>query len=371
MDVHSRIKGAVCFSSKGRLPSLDGLRAISAALVVIGHAEQMLKVGRHLPFGAGVIDAWGPVGVTVFFVISGFLITRLLLEERRESGTISLRAFYLRRTFRILPAYWTYMAVVAVLAFAGIVMAGTDSFARALFFATDYLHAGFWALNHSWSLSVEEQFYLLWPLALLTVGVMRARRLALFLVFAAPVVRVLTYYCTPQLRPAIAAMLHLRGDALMIGCWAALEQEARPASRVLKFLARPTTALCAAVYCVLLSAIVRRVGLANAAVGYSIEALSACAVILWAIQNPGSVVGRILNSRPLVHVGVMSYSLYLWQQLWLAHETPTPVWMAPLLVLGAALCAEASYRFVEAPMLRLRPRLTFYSWSSRPRMRPA
>jgi peptidoglycan/LPS O-acetylase OafA/YrhL len=339
-------------------------------MVVMSHAEQMLKVGRRLPYGAGVLDVWGPVGVTVFFVISGFLITRLLLEERRESGTINLRAFYLRRTFRILPAYWTYMAVVAVLALTGFVIAGKGSFARALFFTTDYLHAGFWALNHSWSLSVEEQFYLLWPLALLLVGATRARRLALFLIVAAPAVRVLTYQFTPELRPAITAMLHLRGDALMIGCWAALEQEARPASRILAFLARPATALCAAVYCLLLSAIVRRVGLANAAVGYSLEALSAGAVILWAIRNPGSAVGRILNSRPLVHVGVMSYSLYLWQQLWLTHETPTPLWMAPLLVLGAALSAAVSYRFVEVPMLRWRPRLTFQSWFIEPRLQP-
>jgi peptidoglycan/LPS O-acetylase OafA/YrhL len=89
-------------------------------------------------------------------------------------------------------------------------------------------------------------------------------------------------------------------------------------------------------------------------------------VILWAIENPGSVVGRILNSRPFVHVGVMSYSVYLWQQLWLSHGVPTPLWMAPVFVLAAFLCAEASYRFVETPMLRLRQRLTFRSWVSQP-----
>ncbi len=99
-----------------RVPSLDGLRAVSAAMVVFGHAVKLLQVGRHLPYGAGVADAWGPVGVTVFFVISGFLITRLLIEESRASGSISFRGFFARRAFRILPAYWTYLAVVAALA---------------------------------------------------------------------------------------------------------------------------------------------------------------------------------------------------------------------------------------------------------------
>ena len=106
-------------SSPERLPSLDGLRGISAAMVVLGHAEKLVKVGRHLLFGAGVVDVWGPVGVTVFFVISGFLITRLLIAEQDESGAINLFRFYVRRALRILPAYWVYLSTIAVLASAG------------------------------------------------------------------------------------------------------------------------------------------------------------------------------------------------------------------------------------------------------------
>ncbi len=342
-----------------RLPSLDGLRAFSAAMVVFCHAGKVLKVGRRVPFGMGVLDDWGPVGVTVFFVISGFLITNLLLDERRETSAINLRAFYFRRTFRILPAYWTYLAVVAVLASAGFVNADTNGFAHAVSFTTDYFNPSSWALNHSWSLSVEEQFYLLWPLAVVVLGAMKARRTALVLLCAAPVARVLTYYFAPQLRPAITSMLHLRVDALMIGCWAALEREARPSSRILELLARPVSGLLGAAYCVVIASVVRHAGgpVVTAALGYSLEALGACAVVLWALKHPASRAGRILNAAPVARVGVLSYSLYLWQQLWLTHETPTPLWAIPLLVAGAVLSAEASYRFVEAPMLRLRSRL--------------
>jgi len=328
-------------------------------MVVFGHAGKVLQVGRHLPFGSGVIDCWGPVGVTVFFVISGYLITRLLLEEQRASGKISLRGFYLRRAFRILPAYWAYLVVIALLASAGLVAAGERGLAHALSFTTDYVNPESWVLNHSWSLSVEEQFYLLWPLAVVLLGALRARRTALCLVLAAPLVRVATFFLAPQLRPAITSMLHLRIDALMVGCWAALEQDARPASRVLGFLERPASALGAAVYCVFVAACVRRFGDGSlqSALGYTLEAVSACALVLWAISHSASRAGRVLNWAPLARLGVISYSLYLWQQLWLSHEKPTPAWMVPLLIAGIVLCAELSYRLVEAPLLRLRSRL--------------
>ena len=208
-----------------RLPSLDGLRAISALMVVVGHAGKVLQVGRHLPFGSGVVDVWGPVGVTVFFVLSGFLITRLIVRERRTTGTMDVRAFYLRRALRILPAYWVYIAVIAILARMHLVLASPSSFARSLSFTTNYLNPHSWVLNHSWSLSIEEQFYLLWPALLIIASEKRARRAAQWLIVATPILRILTFYVTPGLRPNITSMFHLRADALMIGSWAALELE--------------------------------------------------------------------------------------------------------------------------------------------------
>src|SRR5437763_9987680 len=165
-----------------RLPSLDGLRALAALMVVVGHAGKVLQVGRHLPFGSGVVDAWGPVGVTAFFVLSGFLITRLLVQERHHTGTVRLRQFYLRRAFRILPAYWVYVAAIAILARMHLALAPPSGFARSLSFTTDYLNPHSWVLNHSWSLSVEEQFYLLWPVLLVLAGGARARRAAQWLI---------------------------------------------------------------------------------------------------------------------------------------------------------------------------------------------
>lgn len=322
-------------------------------MVVLGHSIKALHVGRHLPYRSGFIENFGPIGVTVFFVISGFLITRLLLEQSNRFGSIDLRAFYWRRTFRILPAYWAYLAAIAALSFAGLVIAPPWNFARALFFTTDYFNVDAWVLQHSWSLSVEEQFYLLWPLLLVWVGVLRARRTALVLIAVAPVLRIVTFMQLPQMRPEITSMLHLRMDALMLGCWAALELEQQSASRILEWLSRPTTALCGAVCCAGIAPVLRHFSsIANPALGYSVEALSALSVVLWGIKHSESRIGRLLNSRWLTHLGVISYSVYLWQQLWLSHETPTPVWRVPLMIAGTLLSAEVSYRFVETPLLR-------------------
>jgi len=110
-----------------RLPSLDGLRALSIALVVVGHAYQgATLLSPSTPFW--LISGNGALGVEIFFVISGFLITTLLLEEYEQQGTISLHNFYIRRVFRIVPALWAYLAVILLLSVLGVL----DGVTRAL-----------------------------------------------------------------------------------------------------------------------------------------------------------------------------------------------------------------------------------------------
>lgn len=135
-----------------RIPSLDGLRAIAIALVVVGH-----WAGTH-NFPVGLGSAF--LGVRIFFVISGYLITTLLLREQSQTATISLSEFYVRRAYRILPAATVFLAIMLITrrheltwyhaAMAALYLADFDP-TRPMFF------------GHLWSLSVEEQFYLLWP----------------------------------------------------------------------------------------------------------------------------------------------------------------------------------------------------------------
>jgi peptidoglycan/LPS O-acetylase OafA/YrhL len=155
-----------------RIPSLDGLRAISIIFVIFAHTAG----GMNLPEWVGRLElSLGPFGVRIFFAISGFLITSLLLYEKNKRGEISLSAFYKRRALRILPVYYFYILTVLVLdRFVGPTSIAPSSFFGAATFTTrlwgDWRHNDFpssdWPLFHTWSLSVEEQFYLLWPIVL-------------------------------------------------------------------------------------------------------------------------------------------------------------------------------------------------------------
>ena len=136
-----------------RIPSLDGLRAISIILVLLAH----LSGTRHF-VKSGVFEIYGNVGVRIFFVISGYLITLLLLKEHERTATISLRDFYIRRAYRILPAAYVFMLPV-ILWYARSLNRVT--ILAAVTYTSNYIHVGNWILGHLWSLSVEEQFYLL------------------------------------------------------------------------------------------------------------------------------------------------------------------------------------------------------------------
>ena len=136
------------------------------------------------------------LGVSVFFVISGFLITSLLLKELDATGTIAIKRFYLRRAFRIFPPFYFYLAIVFVLAVVGLFPTPLRAFFFAATYTSDYYlgpGSGSGGLQHLWSLSVEEQFYLLWPAALLLLGKRRAIYLAWFLILVSPLSRTVTY----------------------------------------------------------------------------------------------------------------------------------------------------------------------------------
>src|SRR5258708_33942090 len=143
----------------GRVPSLDGLRALSIALVLISHLVGTR--GFIVPQAIGRFFSLGELGVRVFFVISGFLITSLLLEELESEGRISLIRFYFRRTMRILPPYFTLILAVVLLEAAGWITLAPKDKLHALTYTSNYYPERSWYLGHTWSLAVEQQFYLM------------------------------------------------------------------------------------------------------------------------------------------------------------------------------------------------------------------
>ena len=165
---------------------------------------------------------WGSLGVQTFFVISGFLITLLLLKELNTTGTISLGRFYFRRALRIFPRFTPIWPSASRSRSPGSLPANLRAFIVAGTYTTNYLGGGSGLLEHTWSLSLEEQFYLLWPAALLLLGTRKSIKVAIWLILLSPPSRIVTYYLAPHHRALVVGMLHSGLDSIMFGCLLAL-----------------------------------------------------------------------------------------------------------------------------------------------------
>jgi len=319
-----------------RIPSLDGLRAVSISLVVVGHWAE-------LHYHSDVAGAFANLGVRIFFIISGYLITSLLLSEHAKTSTIGLQEFYLRRAYRTLPAALTFMLPVFVIFWHD--LRWYHMAAAALYLANfDWTHP--WFLGHLWSLSVEEQFYFLWP------GVLKKwyrHRVAILLgvVAFAPVYRVACHFLrlhgkADETFPAVA-------DILAVGCLLGIFVRRLPAR-----FAGPSAAMAGVmlfpvvlvpVYLGLLRFHVTPLLLF---VLWPVMHLSIAGLLLHVVQRPY----WILNVSPVAWLGKISYSLYLWQQVFVYGTHPRP-WYFVFLAVGLA---SASYYLVEQPILRVRER---------------
>ena len=195
----------------GHRPGLDGLRGVAVLLVVVDH------LGVPRCFGLAQL------GVTAFFILSGFLITSLLLEERAATGSISFRRFYMRRARRLAPALVVCAGVVAVVA-AGVGM-GNVGVVPAITYTMDFVQAGGGQyqegpFGHTWTLAIEEQFYLVWPVLL--VGMAAAFGRGVWVAIAAGYAGLVAWSVLLVQHGASSARLYygadVRGSALLIGC---------------------------------------------------------------------------------------------------------------------------------------------------------
>ncbi len=336
-----------------RLPSLDGLRAISIMLVLCHH----LAGTAGFPKLSSLPDLnYGNLGVRVFFVISGYLISTLLFGELARTGGISLSKFYFRRGFRIFPAFYVTVAIVSLLASLGHATLARGDVLHAVTYTTNYHPLRGWSLGHMWSLAVEEQFYLLWPAAIALLGKRRGLHLAAAFVLLAPVIRVasLKLHLGPQ--ESIGESFQTVGDSIAAGCLLAGFQPELRASALYRRLAASPAFLVIPVLVVLPSRFTDRPSI-DFTVGQTAQNLAIALLLDWCIVHHDGAIGRLLNARPVAYVGTLSYALYLAQQLFLNRHSAAPLAAFPqnlLLAIGAAL---ALHYVIERPFLRWRERL--------------
>lgn len=349
----------------GRVPSLDGLRAISILLVLVEHVSLTAGLppwAREL--GLGHI---GYLGVSMFFAISGFLITLLLVREWEATGRISLKGFYLRRAFRILPAYAAFLVVVFALTRLQSFSLTAADWRGALTYTMNFNDAPAWEVGHLWSLSIEEQFYLAWPVLFLWLGPSRGRVALILCLAVTPLLRMALWSISSSALETFNQVTPVRMP-IAAGCLMAL-LATRPAPpqwlQRLQEHARPAAA--AAVLLLLASLALGRLSWGyGATLRYSVDA-AALVVLIWAMAStPASLPGRILELRPLVFVGVLSYSLYLWQELLLdPHNHFGALGWSSRTIL-AILTVLASYYLIERPFLGLKGRLRAPAGRNRP-----
>ncbi len=321
---------------RNRISTLDGWRGIAILLVLFDHIE--------FAFHRGYPHPWmqtGQHGVTIFFALSGFLITSRLIE-----GPIDLKRFYIRRLFRLMPVAWLFLLVLVLLSWSlHTNLTSIKELLACVFFYRNFV-GDVGLAGHFWSLSLEEQFYLLWPALLLFAGAKAARYIAAGGAIACAEFR--WYFWNHYDNLAHYNQSQVRADALLVGCFAAL------------ILADPVIHSAAARwsrYWVMPALIVLIYGIASFHwLPPLFESVAIAALIVSSTLHSNSIMAQLLSSTPLVWLGLVSYSVYVWQALFL-FEWPFAIHVA-LLCIGLPIFVLTSYYCVEKPMTRLGHRLS-------------
>ena len=333
--------------SNGRIQYIDVWRFIAIALVVVSHLVRFLDpvYQQAMPEIIAAVRKAGVIGVQVFFCISGFVICRGVMRDR-ESGRVSMRAFYIRRIYRILPALSLYIGCVAVLTSLAVFDLSVYQFLKAATFLCNIREVGpscSWELGHTWSLAYEEQFYLVFPL-LFVCG-----RMACNARVVVKMASILIPLCLLALIWKNSAVTTYFGHVLfmLMGCLFALYWEKiGPAVKSM-----PAAAWYVLLMIVVAIGVFPQPDMLKRFYAFVLPVLIGIAVFGIPIQPPA--VQWFFSNQVLAHLGRISYSIYLLQQLATAsYGLASPLLAAAVLVALTVLFAHYSYHYFELPLVR-------------------
>lgn len=336
-------------------PELDGFRGLAVTLVVIGHAI-LFSWGKHSHLAS--------LGVLLFFVLSGFLITGVLLNEKDSRGRISLANFYLRRVLRLAPALLIFLTTVtALIYFGAIVDVPWYEVLFGLFYVANIVGHSL-PLGHLWSLSLEEQFYAMWPWFVARMPTRRLVFVAAAITCAVALLRMVTIWngWFAYNSGMVYRRPWFRIDSIMIGCWlcVAITDDIWRA-RLTRIVAaiNPALAWGSLLVWTLLEGRIFPTGF------LTVQTVL-CAIVLGRlILSPTPTLSRIFSNPILRHLGKISYGLYLWQQLFV--DNPGSHWGVlqrfPISIIVALAIAELSYWLVEVRFLNWKERFSARSES--------
>jgi peptidoglycan/LPS O-acetylase OafA/YrhL len=339
------------------IPSLNGLRAISIFIVLFAH----LKDTFGFPGILIKLISWtcyGNLGVEVFFVISGFLISTILLSEVKRNDNINFKRFYFRRFLRIFPVFFLY--VIFILFLNNIYNLTILDFIKPLFYFSNFaVFGGHWFLGHTWSLSVEEQFYLIWPFTIYKFK-KYIPQITLTVFFLAIILRLIGLfnqeYSDFILNPLIGSL-----DGILIGSYISL---LIIGGKIPKFYGYYKSFKYPVLYTTIsLLLLYSLQHLGN--IGYTLfilfkgfGSILIAFFLIYCIQEKESLIYRFLNLKFISYIGILSYSIYIWQQFFLLKIGATKqiffFQKYPLNILFVFIIAILSYELFEKPILKLK-----------------
>jgi peptidoglycan/LPS O-acetylase OafA/YrhL len=337
-----------------RVPCLDGLRAISIIMVLFAHMAGTRNFDLSEPLSQFVKNL-GNLGVRVFFVISGYLITSMLLAEYEKNGCISLKKFYFNRTFRIFPAMYVFVLFIVVANYFGVVTLYDNDILFAASYTMNYHDKHAWEMGHLWSLAVEEQFYLLWPLMFVLFGKRGAFFAAIACLFISPIARVITWKFFSD--TGNGHTFETVADTISTGCLMAFLFSYLDKNTFFNTINRKAFSIIILLSGILILNNMRGSISVMYPIGESIINVLVAILIYCCIKNADGKIGYFLNSKIMVSIGLISYSLYLWQQPLLNRNSSNLLNSFPINIFLTFLVAVVSYFIVEKPFLQLRSKI--------------
>jgi peptidoglycan/LPS O-acetylase OafA/YrhL len=343
----------------GYIPGLDGMRGLAILAVMAIHAGAPLSGGF--------------IGVDIFFVLSGFLITTILVREHDITGHISLKHFYLRRILRLAPALILMLMVFS--AFSIVLLHGAELRRNLTQVLIVVCYATNWArglhlytmgsVRHTWSLSVEEQFYMLWPLILLCLlRFVKSRRSVVSII---SLLALLSWTLRAFMATngadgwRLTVGLDTRADALLVGCALGVALTSNLVSGALRAALEATSkyfAFVSALALLCIACVVEQREMSLFYWVYAVIEVLAALIILDVVMSKGGIVKAVLSNRLLVWIGSISYGLYLWHfPIYMAMRSLKYTHWHILITVGSAatfLVAAGSYYFLERPFLKLK-----------------
>jgi peptidoglycan/LPS O-acetylase OafA/YrhL len=335
------------------IPTLNGWRAVAVSLVIAAHSSTILQnSGTGIGAKAAGLFSHAGVGVDIFFSISGFLICTLLLSEKHQTGTINLPSFYIRRTFRILPPLFVYLATLTLLRLTELVPAiEFGEIQTSALFVRNYFPAGSWYTGHFWTLAIEEHFYLFVPIVLSVLSWKAGLRFAIAVVVCCAIIRWAEFAFSTDMK--VEFRTEARIDAIMYGAIGAfLVHHSRST------IARHLTGLRA--IGILFAVVLACYFFPTMPVRRTLMAMVMPIPIIFTVLHSETLLAKILELRLLQWIGKLSYSLYIWQMLFLVpYDRPLGILQSfPLAFVCAFGCAAISYYLIERPSIRVGHRLS-------------